>query len=442
MAKENFGSRIGIITAIAGAAVGLGNIWKFPYVVGEYGGGAFLLVYIFCILLVGMPALLSELIIGRSTGGSSVSAYEDLTDNPVGRKAGWLGIITAFIILSFYSVVAGWIMKYFFLSLTGTFNGMPVPEVVGTFTGFIGEGIEPVIWTIVFLCATAFVIGLGVTKGIERASKILMPALVLLLIGLAIYSLTLSGAGDALSYLFSFNWGDLGSYGVLMALSHSFFTLSVGAACMIVYGAYIDQNENLGEITVQAAIADTLIALTAGIFIFPIVFTAGLEPGSGPGLLFITLPAGMSTLGFAGVVVSILFFFLMFMAALSSSISLLEVITSHFAHLGYNRMKSSYITIGFVLIVATLCSLSQGAVDWLTVGSRDFMGFLIDSVDAWLLPVGALIAIIAAGWILGKDKVLDEIGDGKIATGYYYVIKYVSPILVIGVFAFAVFEFL
>lgn len=284
--RDGFSSRFGLIAAAAGSAVGLGNIWKFPYIVGENGGSAFILIYLISILGVGLPVLLAEFIIGRRGGANAVRSFKKLAPNTKWPVIGWLGIIAAFMILGFYTVIAGYTIHYFLLSLTNAFSGMSSEQITQTFHHF-SSGHTPIIYTIIFTLLAVVVLFGGIKDGIEKYTKILMPGLVGIIILLVVRAITLPGAAEGLKFLFKPDFSEVSINSILDALGHSFFSLSVGMGTMLTYGSYISKKENLSTVTCSIAVADTMIALLAGVAIFPAVFAFGIDPTAGPGLSLI-----------------------------------------------------------------------------------------------------------------------------------------------------------
>ncbi|HKJ78738.1 MAG TPA: sodium-dependent transporter, partial [Prolixibacteraceae bacterium] len=288
--RDSFGSKFGVIAAAAGSAVGLGNIWKFPYITGVFGGGAFLFVYLGFILAIGLPIMLSEFIIGRSAGRNAFGSFKKLAPGSPWRFVGLLGVGAAFMILSFYSVIAGWSIEYIYLSVTNGFANKSPDELATLFSAFTESPLKPIFYQVIFMIMTSAIVMVGVKDGIEKNVKILMPLLVLIIIILDIRAVTLEGAMDGLTFLFHPDFSKLTAEGVLSALGHAFFSLSLGMGTLITYGSYIDKQNNLLTTAIEVTTADTVIALLAGIAIFPAVFAFGIEVDSGPGLVFITLP--------------------------------------------------------------------------------------------------------------------------------------------------------
>ena len=314
--RDGFSSRFGVIAAAAGSAVGLGNIWKFPYIVGENGGSAFILVYLISILAVGIPVLLAEFIIGRRGQANAVRSFKKIAPNTKWSAIGWMGIISAFMILGFYTVIAGYTIHYFILTVTNSFAGMSAAQITDTFNNFSSSS-TPIIYTVIFIILSLAILFGGIKDGIEKYTKILMPGLVGIIALLVIRAITLPGAGEGIQFLLKPDFSELSMKAVLDALGHSFFSLSVGMGTMLTYGSYISKKENLTSVTFSIAAADTMIALLAGLAIFPAVFAFGIDPTAGPGLVFITLPNVFLQMP-GGVIFGALFFLLLFIAALTS----------------------------------------------------------------------------------------------------------------------------
>ncbi|MBN2793854.1 MAG: sodium-dependent transporter [Clostridia bacterium] len=447
--RDGFSSKFGIIAAAAGSAIGLGNIWKFPYITGENGGAAFILVYLVCIALIGTPVMLSEFVIGRRAEKNAIGSFKKLAPNTPWFLTGWMGVAAAFMILAFYGVVAGWALHYMFMSVGGNFADMTAEGVGNYFGGFISQDFLPVFWQIVFMIITAGVVVGGVKDGIEKYSKIMMPALLIIIIILDVRAVTLPGSSEGIKFLFSPKWDALTGKGVLDALGHAFFSLSLGMGTMITYGSYIGKKEKLGETAVQVTIADTLIALLAGLAIFPAVFAFGIEPSSGPGLVFVTLPSVFNQM-WGGQVFAFLFFALLSMAALTSSISILEVVVAYFSEeKGVDRNKATIIFAAIITMFGVMCSLSLNTTsditfpfyangEWIRLGFFD----ILDKISAnILLPVGGLFISLFVGWKMKMEDVRDEVSNGGVLkAGYFYFFiwgaRIVAPIGIIAVFLY------
>lgn len=431
--RDSFGSKLGIIAAAAGSAIGLGNIWRFPYIAGENGGGAFLLVYLFFIIVIGVPVMLSEFVIGRSAQRNPLGALKQLAPKTYWFLVGFLGIAAAFFILAFYTTVAGWTLEYLYLAITNGFKGMGAEQMSTMFEQFRSSGMRPVVWQAVFMFFTAFIVYRGIKNGIEKYTKILMPALLLIIIVLAIRAITLPGGGEGLIFLFKPDFSKLTANGVMQALGQSFFSLSIGMGALITYGSYISKKDNLGITAISVTAADLLIAVLAGVAIFPAVFAFGIQPEAGPGLVFITLPMIFQQMA-GGYFFSLIFFLLLSIAALTSTISLLEVVVAYMSEeLNINRKKSTIIGALSIAVLGVFCTLSQGPLPGLRIGERNLFDLLDFSSANIMLPLGGLFIVIFAGWFMGVDKVFDELSNsGKLNVRYkhafLFIIRFIAPI--------------
>ncbi|MCH7613275.1 MAG: sodium-dependent transporter [Candidatus Marinimicrobia bacterium] len=413
--REQWGSKIGFILAASGSAVGIGNIWKFPHMAGQNGGAAFTLVYLVCILIVGLSIVIGEFVIGRRTQLSPVGAFEKLAPKTGWKWLGFLGVGSAFVILSFYGVVGGWILKYTYISITGGFANLSNnPEAAGNvFNAFIAGTWGPIFWQVIFMAICVWVIIHGVRGGIEKWSKIMMPLIVILLVVLAIRGLTLPNGMEGLAFMFKPKFEDLTASGVLLALGHSFFTLSLGMGTMITYGSYLNRKQNLLNSALWVIFLDTFIAMLAGVAIFSTVFALGADPAEGPGLIFVILPSVFPQLA-GGSIWGTLFFFLLFMAALTSAISILEVVTAYFVdQKGWSRLKATLL-FGFVItIVGVFCSLSLGGginiTSFLGMSFFDFMDYLSSK---YMLPIGGMFIAIFILKKWGVNQFMDELKQG------------------------------
>lgn len=437
--RDSFASTFGVIAAAAGSAIGLGNIWKFPYITGVNGGAAFIIVYLICIAVIGLPVMLAEFLIGRKAQKNAIGSFKKLAPGTPWFFTGWMGFASAFMILSFYGVVAGWTLDYVVRAVTGSFVGLSPEELGGTFGAFISSPIQPIIWQLIFMAMTGYIVFAGVKNGIEKYSKILMPILLVIIIILDIRAVTLPGAGAGLEFLLKPDWSKLTASGILVALGHAFFSLSLGMGTMITYGSYIRKSENLGTTALQVTIADTLIALLAGIAIFPAVFAFGIEPGAGPGLVFITLPNVFNQMP-GGTFFSILFFLLLAVAALTSAISILEVVVAYFSEeLNLTRMKATWLGTVSISLVGVLCSLSMGPMSGFKVFGLNFFD-LMDWISAnMLLPLGGMFIVLFVGWVWGHEKTKQELSnEGTLQVGYLNVFiwtcKFLAPAAIAIVF--------
>ena len=328
MKRGSFASRFGTIAAVGGSVIGLGNIWRFPYVAGENGGAAFILIYLTISFLISIPIMLSEFCLGRSTKRNSMRAFSKLAPGTKWKWVGYMGILCAFIILSFYCVIAGWSLEFLKESMLNRFHDRTPEQVAAAFNGFVASGWRPIAWTLVFIAASAFIVYSGIEKGIERYNKILMPMLFLLLLGMALNALTLDGARQGIDFLLKPDFSKITGATVLEALGQSFFSMSLGMGCMITYGSYLRKNENMFRIGAMVSLSDITVAVLSGLAIFPAVFSFGISPTSGPELVFLTLPNVFAQMS-GGYVISVVFFVLLFLAAITSSVSLLEVIIAY-----------------------------------------------------------------------------------------------------------------
>lgn len=433
--RDSFGSKFGVIAAAAGSAVGLGNIWKFPYIAGVYGGAAFLFVYLAFILAIGIPVMLSELIIGRNSRRNAFGAFKVLAPGTHWQYIGILGVSAAFLILSFYGVVAGWSVEYIFVSLENGFSNKTPEEISALYTTFITSPVKPLIYQLIFMTATGAIVIVGIKKGIEKYTKVLMPVLVFILIILCVKSVSLEGARAGLSFLFKPDFSKLTGDGILSALGHAFFTLSLGMGTLITYGSYIKRDNNLLNTVINVTVADTVIAILAGIAIFPAVFAFNITPSQGPGLIFITLPNVFHQMP-GGYIFSILFFVLLTVAALTSSISILEVVVAYFIEeFKLGRKASTILATVLISFLGILCSLSMGTLSSYTLFGLNFFD-LMDWISAnLLLPIGGLFISLFIGWVFGRKKIMEEVAKGGKLTGtllsvFMFLVKFIAPLAI------------
>lgn len=451
--RGSFGSKFGVIAAAAGSAVGLGNIWRFPYVAGENGGGAFLLIYIGFILLIGIPVMLTELSIGRKAQLNALGSFKKLAPGKPWYLVGFMGIVAAFVILSFYSTVAGWTLEYVFGSITNAYKGMSPEQLSDSFDKFKSGTWRPILLQLIFMLLTAGIVLAGVKKGIEKYTKLLMPLLLLLIIILGIRSVTLPGAEKGLAFLFKPDFSKISGKVIIEALGQAFFSLSIGMGTLITYGSYIQKNNNLANTAFQVSLTDTLIAILAGIAIFPAVFAFNIEPNSGPGLVFITLPNIFLQMS-GGHLFSILFFVLLIVAALTSSISVLEVVVAYLVEeIKITRRNATLLASVGISLTGVLCTMSWGTLKdvGITVASKTTTDMAVggqrmlifDLFDYFasniLLPLGGLLIVVFAAWVLGKNKLKTEItnqGQLKIRlfSLFMFVIKFIAPLAIAAIF--------
>ncbi|WP_152205713.1 sodium-dependent transporter [Marinobacter changyiensis] len=441
-------SRLAFILAATGSAVGLGNIWKFPYITGENGGGAFVLVYLLCIAAVGLPIMMAEVLIGRRGGHSPVKSVRLITEhdraNPAWRWMAAVAVLAAFLILSFYSVIGGWAMSYVGTAATGQLAGQSADQIGAIFTDLLGSPVSLLLWHTVFMALVMLVVAKGVRFGIERAVTILMPALFVLLLLLVGYAMTTGFFGQAVAFLFQPDFSKLTTAGVLIALGHAFFTLSLGMAIMMAYGSYLPKNVSIAKTSIAVSVMDTGVALLAGLAIFPIVFANGLEPGAGPGLIFQTLPLAFGQMPM-GSLFGTLFFVLLVFAAWTSGISLLEPLVEWLEERkGMNRMVST-LSAGiacWALGIASILSLNLWS-GFAPLGMFSmFEGKTIfDLLDFFtaniLLPLGGLLVAVFAGWIMSREALERELAMSPGAFSLWYrVLRYFAPVAVAVVFIY------
>ncbi len=437
--RDKFGSKIGIIAAAAGSAIGLGNIWRFPYVVGENGGAAFLLIYIGFIILVGVPVMLSEFTIGRRAQRNPFGAFRLLKPGQPWFFIGLMGIVAAFTILAFYSTIAGWTLEYLYRSIINDFSGKSPTELNKMFVDFKNSPFMPIIWQIVFMFLTAWIIWRGVKNGIEKYAKILMPLLLVLIIIICVRSLTLPGAGAGLDFLFKPDFSKITGKVVLEALGQAFFSLSIGMGTLITYGSYIGKKDNLVNTAFSVSAADTFIAILAGVAIFPAVFHFGIQPGEGEGLVFITLPNIFQQMA-GGYFWSLMFFILLSVAALTSTISVLEVVVAFFSEeLNLNRKQATVIASIAITLLGVFCTLSLREDVNISITGNGLFGELEYLSANVLLPLGGLLIVIFVGWALGRKNVKDEVsnqGQFKVIIFdlFLLIVRFVAPIAISMVF--------
>ncbi len=444
--RENFGSRAAVIMALAGSAIGLGNIWRFPYMVGEYGGAAFILIYIICSFVLSLPILFSESVIGRKTHLSTFGAMNALAPKSKWKWLGLLTVVTPLIILSYYSVVGGWAIEYLYKSATLSFTPDKIDSVTGMFGEFASSVWGPIICLFIFLLLTALIVFLGVKKGIEKFSNISIPILFVLIVAIAVYSVTLPGAGEGIRYLVKPDFSKITPEVFSAALGQSFFSLSLGVGTMLTYSSYVNEKENLMVSGAGTAVSDLLFAMLAGFAIMPAVFAAGIAPSSGPGLVFETLPYIFAKMGAGGqavsCIVAVLFFLTILVAALTSSISILEVGVAYLVEeKGVSRKKATVGLFFAVLAVGVLCSLSFGPLADVKILGEGIFNFCDKLCSNYLMALGALLFSVFVGWKMDKKAVRDELtnngtlkANGRIFPVVYFLIKYIAPVTIAVIF--------
>ena len=442
MSRESFGSRFGALVAMAGSAVGLGNLWRFPYLVGENGGAAFIIVYIALSFLICLPIFISEFVIGRRSQKNAYAAFRDLSGGGIWKGVGLFTIVVPLIVLSYYSVIGGWSIEYFLKSLTFSFTGNESQAAMNTmFTDFVSNPWIPLICHTGFLLATTMIVVVGIKDGIEKFSKVMMPMLFFIVIAIAVYSLTLPGAGKGVDYLCNPDFSKIDAKACAAALGQAFFSLSLGFGTIMTYASYVDKKENILFQSTATAVSDLMFALIAGVAIMPAVFAFGLDPQSGPGLVFETLPYVFSQMP-AGGFVAILFFVALLVAALTSSISMLEVAVAYLVEERKFSRIGACITL-FVLcwIVGALCSLSFGPLSNIQIGGRGLFDFFDNLSSNVLMTLGSLFTVLFVGWRLKKTDIYDEFTNSctlstnaKLFGILWFLIRYVAPVAIIVIF--------
>lgn len=442
-ARENFGSKIGAMLATAGSAVGLGNIWRFPIETGQNGGAAFIIIYAACVFLLGIPIMMSEFFIGRHTQTNTAGAYRKLAPGTPWKWVGRLGVLTGFVILSYYSVVAGWTAEYTRLAIGNCFDGKSAADFPTIFNEFVSNPWKSVAWMLAFMVVTHIIVVRGVKGGIEKFSKVMMPALFIILIVLAVCSATLPGASQGLEFLFKPNFSKITGSVVLNAMGQAFFSLSLGLGCLCTYGSYFASDTNIGKTALNVSLIDTFVAIMSGLIIFPAVFNAGYAISSndiGPSLLFITM-SNVFQQAFGNVPllsygVSVLFYFLLVVAALTSTISMHEVVTAYVSEeFNMNRRKAATIVTTACSTVGIVCALSFGPFAGVKLFDMTIFD-LFDYVSSNIfLPVGGMFISIFAGWYLDKKIVRDEITNyGSLRAPYLrfiiFILRYFAPVAI------------
>ena len=444
-------TRWAFILAATGSAVGLGNIWKFPYITGENGGGAFVIVYLICIALVGIPIMMGEILLGRRGRQSPLNTMHTLAvesgKSPHWRWIGGAGIVGGFLILSFYSVIAGWALAYVFRIASGMFVGVTADGVKSIFSALTGDPERLIAWHTVFMGMTMIVVARGVQSGLEKAVRLLMPALFILLIVLVGYAMNTGAFMDGVNFLFTPEWDKLKPGSVLVAMGHAFFTLSLGMGSIMVYGSYLPRDTSIAKASITIALMDTLVALVAGMAIFPIVFANGLEPGAGPGLIFQTLPIAFGQMP-GGTFFGTLFFILIVFAAWTSAISLIEpavawLVENHNMDRVYATVVACVTTwlLGLLTVFSFNILSDYTPLDMIDRFKDKTLFDLIDGLTAnIMLPAGGLLVAVFATWIMAKRDTVDELdmGEGKSYQLWRFVTRYIAPVLVVMVFLNAI----
>lgn len=442
--RAKFGSKLGVILATAGSAVGLGNVWRFPYLAGENGGAAFMLVYIGCVLLLGIPCMVAEFIVGRHAQANAARAYRELGGRTPLALVGYMGVLTGLLITGYYAVVSGWCLEYIYASAAGHFAGAGPEQVSRYFADFECDPVRPIVWMALIFLATHWVIVHGVRDGIERASKLMMPALFILLLVVVVASCLLPGAGRGIEFLFKPDFSKVTGGVFLSALGQAFYSLSIAMGCMCTYASYFNRQTRLGSSAMQIGVIVILVAVLSGLMIFPAAFSVGIKPDSGPSLIFITLPnVFREAFSFApalGTVVAVMFYVLLSLAALTSLISLHEVSTA-FLHeeLHITRRRAAAVVTAIGVVLGGLCSLSLGGREWLQVAGRPLFGMCDFVTGQILMPFGGILICLLVGWYLPHRLVRDEFTNWGTLPGRYlhlfvFCVKYVCPICIVMIF--------
>lgn len=434
--RDAFSSKFGVIAAAAGSAVGLGNIWRFPYVAGENGGGAFLLIYLGFIIAIGLPVMLSELLIGRKAQQNAFGSFRKLAPGSMWSLVGLMGVVAAFLILAFYSTISGWTLEYLYQAVS---NGFAHGNTKAMFDSFKQGTLRPLVWQMIFMVLTAWIVYSGVKNGIEKYAKILMPLLFVLILAMCLRSLSLPGSAKGMAFLFKPDFSKITMGVVLEALGQAAFSLSIGMGTLITYGSYINKNNNLGKTVVQVTGADTIIAILSGVMIFPAVFALGFQPDSGAGLVFEVLPKLFMEMP-GGYFFSILFFFLLSVAALTSTISVLEVVVAYFSEeLNVSRKKATVIGTASIAVLGVFATLSFSNLSDVNILGQTIFGIMEYTAANVLLPLGALLIVIFVGWKLKALKVMAELSnENALRVKYFrvfiFIVKWLAPIAIAAVF--------
>ena len=444
--RENFGSRFGALVAMAGSAVGLGNLWRFPYLVGENGGAAFIIVYILLSFLICLPIFVSEFVIGRRSQKNAYAAFRDLSGGSEWRWVGLFTVIVPLIVLSYYSVIGGWSVEFLLKSLSFSFSDASRITMNTMFTDFVSSTWAPLATHTVFLLFTTLIVIVGIKDGIEKFSKVMMPLLFIIVVAIAIYSLTLPGASAGVDYLFRLDFSKIDAKACASALGQAFFSLSLGFGPIMTYASYVSKKENILTQSAATAISDLMFALIAGVAIMPAVFAFGIDPQAGPGLVFETLPYIFGQMP-AGGLIAILFFAALLVAALTSSISMLEVAVAYLVEEKRFSREWACITL-FVIcwIVGALCSLSFGPLSDIRINGDNLFDFLDSLSSNVLMTLGSLFTVLFVGWRLKRTDIYDEFTNGgtlstnaRIFGVLWFLIRYICPLAIISIFLVGIF---
>ncbi|MCH5306736.1 MAG: sodium-dependent transporter [Prevotella sp.] len=441
--RASFGSKLGVILATAGSAVGLGNVWRFPYMTGENGGAIFIMIYVVCVVLLGIPCMISEFIVGRHGQSNTARSFRLLAGGKPWAVIGYMGVLTGFLITGYYAVVSGWCLQYVWASLIGHLHGDP--EYFKTyFNELAGDPIKPVLWTVVILLITYLIIEHGVRNGIERASKLMMPTLFVLLLIIVAASCMLPNAYKGIEFLFKPDFSKITSDVFLSALGQSFYSMSIAMGCLCTYASYFSRQTDLTKAAGQIAVIDCLVAILAGLMIFPAAFSVGVSPDSGPSLIFITLPnVFQQAFGFmpiVGYIISLLFFLLLSLAALTSLMSLHEVSTAFFQEeLHTTRKRAAMLVTITAAVIGAICSLSLGAVDGFVLFGKSLFDWFDFITGQLFLPIVGFLTCIFIGWFVDRKIVRDQYTNWGTLQGryfhlYLFLVKYICPLAILTIF--------
>ena len=441
--RVSFGSKIGAILAAAGSAVGLGNIWRFPYEAGNHGGAAFILLYLACVFIMGMPIMIAEFTVGRRAKASTGRAFGLLANNGKWNFIGVLGVLAALLILGYYSVVAGWTLEYIVMSVTNGFADKGPEAFVASFQEFSQDPIRPVVWLLIFLFLTHYIVVKGVKDGIEKSAKVMMPVLFILIVVLAICSMTLPDAGKGLEFLLKPDFSKVNADVFLGAMGQAFFSLSLGMGCLSTYASYFGSDTRLGKTALSVGVIDTFVAILAGLIIFPAAFSVGIQPDAGPSLIFITLPnvfqQAFGSIPFLAMIFSLLFYVLLALAALTSTISLHEVVTAYLNEsVKISRNRAAVLVTGFCVVTGILSSLSLGVWDdkFFSLSFFDLLDFVTAKL---MLPLGGFLVCLFVGWYLKRSVSYEELTNYGLQKAsyfpiYMFILRYFAPIAITLIF--------
>ena len=444
--RDSFGSRFGAIVAMAGSAVGLGNLWRFPYLVGENGGAAFIIVYILLSFLICLPIFVSEFVIGRRSQKNAYAAFRDLSGGSEWRWIGLFTVIVPLIVLSYYSVIGGWSVEYLLKSLTFSFSDASRSTMNTMFTDFVSSIWAPLATHTVFLLFTTLIVIVGIKDGIEKFSKVMMPLLFIIVVAIAIYSLMLPGASAGVDYLFRPDFSKIDAKACASALGQAFFSLSLGFGTIMTYASYVSKGDNIMTQSAATAISDLMFALIAGVAIMPAVFAFGIDPQAGPGLVFETLPYIFGQMP-AGGLIAILFFAALLVAALTSSISMLEVAVAYLVEeKKFSRVWACITLFVICWVVGALCSLSFGPLSDIRINGDNLFDFFDSLSSNVLMTLGSLFTVLFVGWRLKRTDIYDEFTNGgtlstnaRIFGVLWFLIRYICPLAIISIFLVGIF---